>query len=100
MRTELTTPHEKALMLLFAELESTAAEQREAFLGTPGALTERTNENGTRSGFTAIRMELVGAMRTTWAPRTMRRSSLVYASFATGFKQQRDDYQNQDLGAR
>jgi hypothetical protein len=43
-----TTPHEKALMLLFAELESTAAEQREAFLGTPGALTERTNDNGTR----------------------------------------------------
>jgi hypothetical protein len=35
-------------MLLFGELESTAAEQREAFLGTPGALTERTNENGTR----------------------------------------------------
>jgi len=48
MRTELTTPHEKALMLLFAELESTAAEQRDAFLGTPGAITERTNENGTR----------------------------------------------------
>jgi hypothetical protein len=32
MRTELTRLHEKALMLLFAELESTAAEQRDAFL--------------------------------------------------------------------
>jgi hypothetical protein len=48
MNSELTTPHEKALMLLFAELESTAAEQRVAFLGTPGAITERTNENGTQ----------------------------------------------------
>lgn len=43
----LTTPHERALTLLFAELESTAAEQTEVFLGTPGTLTERTNENGT-----------------------------------------------------
>jgi hypothetical protein len=48
MRTKLTAPHESALMLLFAELESTAAEQRQAFLGTPGALSERTNETGTR----------------------------------------------------
>jgi hypothetical protein len=48
MHMNLAGPHEKALMLLFAELESTAADQREAFLGTPGALTERTNENGTR----------------------------------------------------
>jgi hypothetical protein len=48
MKTALTTAHEKALMLLFAELESTAADQQEAFLGTPGALTERANENGTR----------------------------------------------------
>jgi hypothetical protein len=38
-----TTPHERALMLLFAELESTAAEQAEAFLGTPGTIDERTN---------------------------------------------------------
>jgi hypothetical protein len=44
----LTTPHERALMLLFAELESTAAEQVEAFLGTPGMLDERTNEKGAR----------------------------------------------------
>ncbi|MBS0365669.1 MAG: hypothetical protein JSR67_07600 [Proteobacteria bacterium] len=44
----LTSPHERALTLLFAELESTAAEQREAFLGSPGALTQRSNENGTR----------------------------------------------------
>jgi hypothetical protein len=44
----LTSPHERALTLLFAELESTAEEQREAFLGTPGNLTQRTNENGTK----------------------------------------------------
>jgi hypothetical protein len=46
MASGLTTPHEKALMLLFAELEGAAAEQPAAFLGTPGAITERTNENG------------------------------------------------------
>ena len=44
----LTTPHERALTLLFSELEGVAAGQTEAFLGTPGVLTERTNENGTR----------------------------------------------------
>jgi hypothetical protein len=43
----LTTPQERALTLLFAELESAAAEQVDAFLGTPGTVTERTNENGT-----------------------------------------------------
>jgi hypothetical protein len=48
MDANLATPHEKALMLLFSELESTAADQRDAFLGTPGTVTERTNENGTR----------------------------------------------------
>jgi hypothetical protein len=48
LTTLLTKPHEKALMLLFAELESTAADQREAFLGTPGTLTERANENETK----------------------------------------------------
>src|SRR5260370_11297169 len=41
-------PHEKALTLLFAELEATATEQREAFLGSPGNLTQRTNESGTK----------------------------------------------------
>lgn len=46
--TALTSPHEKALTLLFAELEATAEEQHEAFLGTPGNLTQRTNENGTK----------------------------------------------------
>jgi hypothetical protein len=46
--TALTSSHEKALALLFTELEATAAEQREAFLGTPGNLTQRTNENGTK----------------------------------------------------
>jgi hypothetical protein len=43
----LTTPHERALTLLFAELEAGAAGQGQAFLGTPGTLAERTNENGT-----------------------------------------------------
>ncbi|GAC1661502.1 MAG: GSU2403 family nucleotidyltransferase fold protein [Candidatus Dormibacteraceae bacterium] len=46
--TMLTSPHEKALTLLFAELEATAGEQREAFLGTPGNLTQRANESGTK----------------------------------------------------
>jgi hypothetical protein len=46
--TALTSAHEKALTLLFAELEATAEEQREAFLGTPGNLTQRTNESGTK----------------------------------------------------
>jgi len=46
--TALTSPHEKALTLLFAELEATATEQREAFPGTPGNLTQRTNDSGTR----------------------------------------------------
>lgn len=44
----LTSPHERALTLLLAELENTVSAQKEAFLGTPGALSERTNENGTR----------------------------------------------------
>jgi hypothetical protein len=46
--TSLTSPHERALTLLFAELQGAAAEQGEAFLGTPGTLAERTNDNGTR----------------------------------------------------
>jgi hypothetical protein len=44
----LTTPHERALTLLFAELERSAAEQLEVLLGTPGTLSQRTNETGTR----------------------------------------------------
>ena len=43
----LTTPHERALTVLFAEIESAAAESAEVFLGTPGTLTERSNDNGT-----------------------------------------------------
>jgi hypothetical protein len=43
----LITSHERALTLLFAEIETAAASQTEIFLGTPGALAERTNENGT-----------------------------------------------------
>jgi hypothetical protein len=39
----LTTPHERVLTLLFSELESAVAVDRVAFLGTPGALTERAN---------------------------------------------------------
>lgn len=45
--TSLTTPHERALTLLFSEIESSAAEQHEVFLGTPGSLTQRTNDNDT-----------------------------------------------------
>ena len=44
----LTTPHERALTLLFAEVERSAGEQFEVLLGTPGTLSERTNETGTR----------------------------------------------------
>ncbi len=44
----LTRPHERALTLLFAELERGAAEQLEVFLGTPETLSERTNEAGRR----------------------------------------------------
>jgi hypothetical protein len=40
--------HEKALSLLFSELEATAREQPEAFLGTPGNLTQRENDSGTQ----------------------------------------------------
>ena len=39
--------HEKALSLLFSELEAAAREQPEAFLGTPGNLTRRSNDSGT-----------------------------------------------------
>jgi hypothetical protein len=46
--TTLTIPHERALTLLFAELESAAEEQAEAFLGTPGSLAERSNAAGIR----------------------------------------------------
>jgi hypothetical protein len=45
--TALTTPHERALTLLFSELERSASEQLEVLLGTPGTLAERTNETGT-----------------------------------------------------
>lgn len=44
----LTAPHGRALMLLFSELEGTAGEQMEAFLGAPGSIAERANETGTR----------------------------------------------------
>jgi hypothetical protein len=43
----LTTPHERALNLLFSELEGSAAEQFEVLLGTPGTLAQRSNETGT-----------------------------------------------------
>jgi hypothetical protein len=44
---KLTSHQEKALSLLFSELDATAREQPEAFLGTPGNLTLRKNESGT-----------------------------------------------------
>ena len=46
--TSLTSPHERALTLLFAEIGEIVARHREVLLGTPGSLDERTNENGTR----------------------------------------------------
>src|ERR1700722_1586790 len=46
--TNLTTPLERALTLIFSELERSASEQLEVLLGTPGTLAERTNETGTR----------------------------------------------------
>jgi hypothetical protein len=46
--TVLTRRHEKAFSLLFAELGAAASEQSATFLGTPGNVTERTNESGTR----------------------------------------------------
>ena len=44
---ELVARHEKALNLLFSELDATAREQPQAFLGTPGNLTQRRNDSGT-----------------------------------------------------
>lgn len=44
----LSASHENALNLLFAELKATAEEQIDAFLGSPGALSERINEGGTK----------------------------------------------------
>jgi len=44
----LITDHERALTLLFAELAGAAAEQSQAFVGTPGTLAQRANETGTR----------------------------------------------------
>jgi hypothetical protein len=46
--TILSTSHERALTLLFSELERGAAEQATVLLGTPGTLGQRTNETGTR----------------------------------------------------
>jgi hypothetical protein len=43
----LTSAYEPALTLLFTELNITAAGQEEAFLGSPGTLSERTNNDGT-----------------------------------------------------
>jgi hypothetical protein len=45
--TDLTTAHERALTLLFSELERSASEQSEVLLGTPGTLAQRSNETGT-----------------------------------------------------
>ena len=44
----MTTPHERALTLLFAEIGEVVAREHEVLLGTPGSLDERTNENGTK----------------------------------------------------
>lgn len=44
----LTLPHEPALTLLFTELDMTAAGQEKASLGSPGTLSQRTNDAGIR----------------------------------------------------
>jgi len=44
----LVTDHERALTLVFAELGGVAAEQSQAFTGSPGTLAQRTNETGTQ----------------------------------------------------
>jgi hypothetical protein len=44
----LSASHENALNLLFAELKASAEEQSDALVGTPGALSERVNEGGTK----------------------------------------------------
>ena len=44
----LTTAHERALTLLFSELQGAAERQGKAFLGSPGALAARSNDTGTR----------------------------------------------------
>jgi hypothetical protein len=44
----LTTPHERALTLLFEELAALASAQGELLLGTPGTIAERRNAQGTR----------------------------------------------------
>lgn len=42
------TPHPTALTVLYGDLERWAGEQHTAFLGTPGALIERSNASGFR----------------------------------------------------
>jgi hypothetical protein len=44
----LTAPHERALNMLFSEIERSASAQFEVLPGTPGTLTARINETGTR----------------------------------------------------
>ena len=43
----LSTPHERALTLLFSELTRTAAEDAQALIGTPGTIATRRNAQGT-----------------------------------------------------
>ena len=44
----LYTPHSRILTLLYSDLESYAANQREVLLGTPGSLLQRENAAGFR----------------------------------------------------
>ena len=44
----LSQPHERALSLLYSELERQAAETRHVFLGTAGTIASRSNAQGTQ----------------------------------------------------
>ena len=44
----LYAPHDRALTLLFSDLENRALTLREVFTGTPGSVVERTNADGFR----------------------------------------------------
>lgn len=44
----LYAPHDRALSLLFSDMENRALTLREVFTGTPGSVIERTNANGFR----------------------------------------------------
>jgi len=85
-------------MLFSPELESTAAEQAMRSW-EPGAITERTNENGTRFWVHRYSDGVVGRMKTT---RYLRRREVIarVLTFAAGLKQPTRLLADQESGAR